>query len=179
MLHPAQKVPDLTLKTVAHGTYELSGSAGENGTLLFVYRGAHCPLCVRQLAEIEEKFDQISALGVDVVAISGDGLERGQKAAEGAKAAQLKIGYEFDLVAARDDWGLHISKARENTQEADFYAEPGIFYIAPDQTLYFAWVQSSPFARPRLDDVISGIQYRLDKNYPPRGGYDGKLPGEA
>jgi hypothetical protein len=40
-------------------------------------------------------------------------------------------------------------------------------------------VQSSPFARPRLDDVISGIQYRLDKNYPPRGGYVGKLPGEA
>ena len=48
--------------------------------------------------------------------------------------------------------------------------------IAPDNTLYFGWVQTSPFARPQIDDIAGAIRFRLDKNYPPRGMYLGPLP---
>lgn len=179
MLHPAQPVPGLQIETLSHGVFDLSRDAGENGTLLIVYRGLHCPICIRQMTELDAKRDVFADLGVAVLMISSDGPERARETAEKAGVAGLRVGYGLDLIAARDDWGLHISKARPDTQEAPYFVEPGIFYIAPDRTLYFGWVQTSPFARPQLDDIAGAIRFRLDKNYPPRGGYTGRLPGEG
>jgi len=74
-------------------------------------------------------------------------------------------------MSARDDWGLHISKAREGSAEPDYFFEPAHLYIAFDGTLYFGWIQTSPFARPQIDDIACAIKFRLDKDYPPLGGY--------
>lgn len=179
MLHPSQPVPALSVETLSHGHFDLATDTGENGTLVIFYRGLHCPICIRQMGELEAKLDRFSELGVNVIMVSGDSKERAEQTAEKAGASRVRVGYEMDLNAARDDWGLHISKARPGSNEADFFAEPGHLYVAPNGTLYFGWVQTSPFARPALDDIAGAIKFRLDKDYPPRGGYVGDLPTAA
>ncbi len=178
MLTPAQPVPDLSVQTLDHGTFHLSRDHGKNGTLVIFYRGLHCPICIRQMTELETKIDALNELGVETIMISGDGADRARQTVEKAGTGAVRVGYGFDLRAARYDWGLWMSSAREGSAEAPFFFEPGHFYIAPDGTLYFGWVQSSPFARPQLDDIIGAIRFRLDKNYPPRGMYTGPLPSD-
>ena len=179
MLIPSQPVPELQIDTLAHGKFNLDQDAGKNGTLVIFYRGLHCPICIRQLTEIEGALGEFAELGIEVIAISSDGMDRAAETAERAGVSKLRVGHSMDLKAARDDWGLLISSAREGSAEADFFAEPGHFYIAPDRTLYFGWTQTTPFARPAMSDIIGGLRFTLDKNYPPRGMYTGKLPGEA
>ncbi|MCU0769463.1 MAG: hypothetical protein MUD07_08855 [Burkholderiaceae bacterium] len=49
------------------------------------------------------------------------------------------------------------------------FAEPGIFLIRPDRTLYFASVQTMPFARPHFADMLPAIDYVIKNDYPARG----------
>ena len=67
------------------------------------------------------------------------------------------------------EWGLYISEKREGSEEPDIFSEPGLFLVKPDGTLHFAVVQNAPFTRPDLDDLLSGISFTLDKDYPTRG----------
>ncbi|MEM1401497.1 MAG: AhpC/TSA family protein, partial [Pseudomonadota bacterium] len=49
------------------------------------------------------------------------------------------------------------------------FAEPGLFLVRPDKTLYFGSVQTMPFARPSFDGVLMGLDFVLKTDYPARG----------
>ena len=175
MLIPGRRTPALSLPLLGGGTFDLDRDRGDKGTLLVFYRGLHCPLCIKQMTAMEDKLAEFDALGVAVVNISADTGDRARQTAEKAGVAKLKVAHSLPLTAARDDWGLWISAAREGTQEPAQFNEPGLFLITGDRMLHFAWVQSVPFARPSMDDVLGGIRFQQDKDYPPRGTYDGPL----
>ncbi|MEP7029502.1 MAG: peroxiredoxin-like family protein, partial [Pseudolabrys sp.] len=141
-------------------------------TLVVFYRGLHCPQCRKQLTDLESKLAEFEKRGVAVVAISPDSAERGEKTKAEWNLPNLRIGYELDLRTARA-FGLWISKGRGKTSagidETSFFNEPGLFLIKPDGTLYCASVQTMPFARPHFADLLTAIDFILDKNYPARG----------
>ncbi|MEX0317106.1 MAG: redoxin domain-containing protein [Ruegeria sp.] len=175
MLIPGKSVPELKIETLGHGTFDLDRDHGENGTLVINYRGLHCPICIRQMGEVEEALDDFAELGIEVIMISTDTGERAGQTVEKAGTSRLRVGHDLPLAEARDKWGLYLSEGREGTAEAPFFAEPGHFFIAPDRTLYFGWTQSTPFARPSIADIKGGIKYALDNKYPPRGTYTGPI----
>lgn len=179
MLRPGQTVPALAVPTLDGGRFDLANGGGKNGTLVVFYRGLHCPICIKQLGEIERHLDDFAAQGVEVVAISGDDADRAQQTAGKAEVSRLRIGHSLDLTAADEDWGLWISTARAGSEEPAFFNEPGIFYLDATGRLYFAWVQSSPFARPAMEDVVGAIKFAIEKGYPPRGMHDGGVPRHA
>jgi len=41
--------------------------------------------------------------------------------------------------------------------------------VRPDRTLYFASVQTMPFARPHFTDILAALDFVIAKNYPARG----------
>ncbi|WP_158965423.1 redoxin domain-containing protein [Chachezhania sediminis] len=179
MLLPSQKLPALTIETLDHGTFDLDRDHGPNGTLVIFYRGLHCPICIRQMGEVEAALDDFTAAGVEVIMISGDHAEKARATVGKAGTTRLRVGYGMDLKAARDNWDLLISKAREGSSEAPYFFEPAHYYVAEDRTLYYAWQQSAPFSRPAPADILRGITFRIENQYPPRGMYAGRLPGEG
>ncbi len=84
----------------------------------------------------------------------------------------LTLGYGLSLESARQ-WGLYVSSGRGKTstgvEEPSLFVEPGLFVIRPDQTLYFATVQTMPFARPSFGDILKAIDFVIAKDYPARG----------
>ncbi len=76
MLIPGNAVPELKIETVGHGLFDLENDGGKNGTLVIQYRGLHCPICIRQMAEVEAALDSFSKLGVEVVMITTDTAAR-------------------------------------------------------------------------------------------------------
>lgn len=171
-LIPRQPVPALEVSTVGGGTWRLAEQKPERFTLIVVYRGLHCPICRGYLGDLERKLDEFKSRGVEVVVISSDVEERAHQAKDEWGLTRLTVGYGLDLDVARQ-WGLYISTSRGMTsagvEEPALFSEPGLFLVRPDGTLYFASVQTMPFARPAFGDILKALDFVIAKDYPARG----------
>ena len=171
-LIPRQPVPALELPLVGGGTWKLSERTPKNFTMVVFYRGLHCPICRKQLTELQNQLAEFDKRGVKAIAISSDNAERAGKTVETWKLDKLPVGYGLDLETARQ-WGLYVSSGRGTTsigvEEPALFSEPGLFLIKPDNTVYFASVQTMPFARPHFTDILAAIDFVLAKDYPARG----------
>ena len=89
-------------------------------------------------------------------------------------AKNLRFAYDLDLKKARE-WGLSISTSRGLTsigiEEPALFSEPGLFLVNPDQTLYYAAVQTMPFSRPHFSELVGALDFAIKNNYPARGEY--------
>ena len=171
-LIPRQPVPPLEVPTVGGGTWRLVDRKPEHFTMIVFYRGLHCPICRGYLGDLERKLDELTSRGVEVVVISSDVEERARQAKDEWGLANLTVGYGLDLDVARR-WGLYISTSRGMTsagiEEPALFSEPGLFLVRPDGTLYFASVQTMPFARPAFGDILKALDFVIAKDYPARG----------
>ena len=166
MIKPRTKVPSFTINLVNDTQWTLSEQEPENFTLLIVYRGKHCPVCKTYLEELQNKVSKFTEKGVNLIAVSSDTEEKAKQTYEDWDIADIPIGFEFPIDRAKD-WGLFVSTGIKD--EPEQFVEPGLFLIKPDGTLYCESIQSMPFARPPLDEVLSAIEFVLEKDYPARG----------
>jgi len=166
---PAKPLPDFTVPMTDGGKFQLSQRLGDHFTLLLFYRGLHCPICKMQLRDLKSHLGDFARRNITVVAISMDSKDRAQKAAAEWGMDDLMIGYGLDENLARN-LGLYISSGRPGSGEPPVFSEPALLLVRPDQTLYFASIQSMPFTRPSLDQLLQGIDYAIESGYPARGG---------
>jgi peroxiredoxin len=178
MLTPRKAVPALKVPTLAHAEFDLQSEKPARFTMVVFYRGLHCPICTKYLLELGRVLPEFAQRGVNVIAVSSDTRERAQAMADKLNAPNLRMGYGLGLARARD-WGLSISATRGLTsigiEEPALFSEPGIFLVRPDGTLYYAAVQTMPFARPHFDELIGALDFVIAKDYPARGEYIGAL----
>ncbi|MFG3497075.1 peroxiredoxin-like family protein [Streptomyces sp. NPDC047928] len=164
---PRTKAPDLAVPLVGGGTWDLADQSPRNFTMVVFYRGLHCPACRGQLTRVEQRFEDLLALGVNPVAISADGRDRAEEAKQGWGLDRLPIGHDLSVPTMRE-WGLFVSRAADR-HEPDRFNEPGLFLVKPDRELYYAAVTNMPFGRPPLDELIGGMSFVIDRAYPARG----------
>ena len=166
-LTPQSQVPDITLPLVGGGEFDLANAKADNFHILVVYRGVHCPKCKAQLKEIEADFMDLAIDGFNVVAISMDSEERAQRAKDEWEIENLPIAYGLDISTAKA-FGLFISDAISD-KEPHHFAEPGIFVVRPDGSLYAQYIQNSPFGRVPMKEITGGLKYVVEHDYPVRG----------
>ena len=163
-------VPAITVDKVGGGKVTIGG-ARPGWQLVVVYRGKHCPICRVQLGQFAEKLDELTKLGVEVVAISMDDADRAKVVHEEWDTGDLRLGYGLSEADARA-LGLFLSDKRAGSEEPEVFCEPGLFLVRPDGTLFLISVQNVPFARPPLAELMMGINYVLNNDYPVRGSHD-------
>ena len=178
MLVPRQTTPDIEVGTLSHGGFNLAADNAERFTLVTLYRGLHCPICANYLKELESLVPEFAERGVKTIAISSDGEQRAQEMADKIGASNLRIGYDLSLSVAKA-WGLSISTSRGKTslgiEEPALFSEPGVFLVRPNQTLYYASVQTMPFVRPVFKEMVQALDFVIAKDYPARGEYTGSV----
>ena len=167
MLKPRKKVPKLEINLVNGTSYNLEEQEPDHFTMVIFYRGKHCPVCKSYLEELQTMLGKFVEIGVNVIAISSDSKERAVKTYEEWEIADIPLGYEMPIEAARE-WGLYISEGVKD-KEPDMFIEPGLFLIKTDQTLYSASIQTMPFARPEFKALLKGLKYIIENKYPARG----------
>jgi hypothetical protein len=171
-LIPRQRVPDLSLPLTGGGSWRLSDQKPKHFTMVVFYRGVHCRTCGDYLRELQSKHADFTRLGVTPIAISMDDAERASRSEALWRLDQLCIAYGLTLEQARA-WGLFVSCGNGLTcvgaEEPPMFIEPALFLVRPDRTLFFASVQSMPFARPSFNDMLYGITVAIAKNHPARG----------
>jgi peroxiredoxin len=172
MIKPRQPVPDLQVDLVGGGRWSFAARTPEHFTMIVVYRGLHCPICSTYLADLNAKADDFRTRGVRILVLSTDDAGRAERARQDWGLDALDVGYGLSIEEARR-WGLFISSGRGATsagvEEPGEFAEPGLFYIRPDGTLYFASIQTMPFARPAFADILKATDFVIARDYPARG----------
>ena len=159
--------PSLEVATSYGQKWRLAEETPQNYTMILFYRGWHCPFCKAQLMELDRQLEEFTNLGIKTIAISGDTQERARQSQQDWNLQNIRLGYGLSLEDMRR-WGLYISKGAYENEPAQFN-EPAIFLVKPDGILAIAIISTIPFARPHLDDLISGLDYILANNYPIRG----------
>jgi len=80
VLIPSHAVPSLSLPLISSGsTDDLALGTGVGGrfSLVIFYRGLHCPVCCKQLAEVRRRLDELKDAGIGrIVAVSMENEER-------------------------------------------------------------------------------------------------------
>lgn len=171
-IFPRQQVPALKVPTVGGGDWDLSAQSPDNFTMIVFYRGYHCPICSNYLADLNRRLPKFAELGVTAVAISSDTQERAEMTKSEWKIPDLTLGYGLSLDEARK-WGLFISTSKGKTSigvdEPPLFIEPGLFFVKPDNSLYWSSIQTMPFARPSFGELQASVAKVLEMNYPARG----------
>lgn len=168
MLTPGQPVPDIELPLTIDARFHLSKQEPDNYTMLVFYRGKHCPVCKRYLEEIGGRLENFTSRGINVFAISMDSEDRAMVVDSDWETHDLPLVHSLTEDQARQ-WGLYISSKRDGSEEPEVFSEPALFLVKPDMSLHFSVVQSAPFTRPPLDELLQGIDYTLKNDYPTRG----------
>lgn len=142
------------------------GESKDRWTMLFVYRGNHCPRCKRFLNKLSASFTSWTAV-LDVIVISADDEAKAQSDKE-------EFNWNFDLCyglteAQMRSLGLYVSSPLSDSETTGLFAEPGAFGIRPDQTLMLVDISNGPAARPDLEELLDGMKFNIENNRPERG----------
>ena len=84
--------------------------------VVIIYRGLHCPLCNKYLARLEELREGFANTNAELVAVSGDPLEKAQTIID-RNQLQFPVAYGLS-VEQMQELGLYISDPR-NADETD------------------------------------------------------------
>ena len=142
------------------------GQSKDRWTMLFVYRGRHCPRCKRFLNKLNAALPAWTN-AMDVVVVSADTRDKAQADAD-------EFDWKFDLAHGLSEaqmraLGLYISDPLSEAETTDRFAEPGAFGIRPDGTLMLVDISNGPAARPDLDELLDGMIFNIENNRPVRG----------
>ena len=154
-----------SLSSVNDNTIHI-GQPKDRWTMLFVYRGKHCPRCKRFLNKLNDVLDEWTAV-MDVVVVSADTAEK-------AHADLAEFGWNFELAYGLTEGqmrclGLYVSDPLSEAETSDRFAEPGAFGIRPDGTLMLVDISNGPAARPDLAELLDGMIFNIENNRPVRG----------
>lgn len=171
-LEAGHRFPTVTVPKFGGGQMQL-GKTSSSGDwqLVIVYRGKHCPICTRYLSEVNDSLEEFNKIGVEVVAVSADTLERANEQLP-ALNLNFPVGYDLSIENMRE-LGLYISAPRSETESDRPFSEPGHFVINAEGMLQLTDISNAPFARPAVASLVAGLGYIKDpKNeYPIRGTY--------
>lgn len=167
MLKPLQTVPNLSAPLLSGEEWSLYKEKPQQFSLLVFYRGHHCPVCRFYLNKLSAHLREFEERGIAVVAISADRKEKAQQSQQEWHTSRLRLAYSFPVETARS-LGLFVSSGKK-VHEPELFFEPAVMIVRPDNTLYAITVQSMPFGRPHIEDILQTFDYIIRENYPPRG----------
>ncbi|MGB3244343.1 MAG: redoxin family protein [Sulfitobacter sp.] len=167
-LFAGQAFPKTNVDQLGGGALSLgTPREGKDWQMVVVYRGLHCPICKKYLAQLDGLKEKFHELGVDVVTVSADPQAKAEAMVD-ETALTLPVGFGLSI-AQMTALGLHISDPR-GPQETDRpFAEPGLFVINDKGNIQILDVSNAPFARPDLESLANGIKFIRANDYPVRG----------
>ena len=163
-----------TLRTVDNEEFVFNPRELENPAVIITFRGGWCPFCNVHLSELRHVVQEIDALGVDVLFLSGDrpqllyaSLERetqediaglGYTIYSDADAqAAIALGIAFRASQAT------IDRRRENGQDIqgssmllhDILPVPSVFAVGRDGVIAFAYSNADYKVRLPADELLA------------------------
>jgi hypothetical protein len=107
---------------------------------------------------------------VDIIALSCDNEGQATKSYNEWQIEGVPSAYGLPVDEALN-WGLFVSTAVKGV-EPNLFSEPGLILLDEKSEVCALWIQSVPFARPSISDILQAIDFIEENSYPPRGTVD-------
>lgn len=167
-LSAGEVFPSITVPQAGGGDLTLgAASGGHDWQMVIVYRGKHCPLCVKYFKQLEGMQQAFKSNGIDIVAVSADPEEKAKAFIE-ETGTTVPVGYALSLDQMAD-LGLYVSEPRSPQETDRPFAEPGLFVINDAGKVQLLDISNAPFARPDLETLANGLKFVRANDYPIRG----------
>ncbi len=159
-------VSPISLPMVGSAATRTIGGTKDRWSMIFIYRGRHCPRCKRFLDKLNAVLPDWTA-HLDVMVASADTADK-------AAADLAEFGWDFDLCyGLKEDHmralGLYVSTPLSDAETDTNFAEPGAFAFRPDGTLMLVDISNGPAARPDLTELLDGMIFNIENDRPTRG----------
>ena len=159
-------VEKISLQPVDGGASIAVGQPEDRWTMLFAYRGRHCPRCKKFPNKLNDSLASWVSV-MDVVDASADARVK-------ALADKNEFGWNFDLCHGLTETqmrslGLYVSEPLSEAETTGLFSEPGAFGIRPDGTLMIVDISNGPAARPDLEELLDGMTFNIENDRPVRG----------
>jgi len=164
-LEAGSDFPTVALPLAGGGEATIGGTGAWQ--MLVVYRGKHCPLCRKYLKTLDGLLGDFTAANVHVLVASGDPKEKAE-AEVTEEGWHFPVGYGLTPEQMRA-LGLYISHPRSPQETDRPFPEPGLFVVNPEGKAQIIDISNAPFSRPDLANVLNGLKFIREKNYPVRG----------
>jgi peroxiredoxin len=167
-------MPALAAQLAGGGRWALAEEKPGRLAMLAFYRGSFCPICRTWLNDLQKLVPEFDKRGVSVIALSCDPKDAAEKSVADWGLGKLRVGYGLDPEDARKA-SLYISEGRginqgSGVKETRLFAEPAILLVKPGGELYTAWIQSVPYARVHVSEVLAAVDNFIARDLgPPRG----------
>ncbi|MDA0702301.1 MAG: peroxiredoxin-like family protein [Proteobacteria bacterium] len=166
-LKSGDQFPEMRLPKAGGGEVALGGTR-DKWQMVVVYRGKHCPICSRYLAKLGGMADRFAATNTELVAISADTAEQAEASKAEWDTGAVPLAYGLDMAQMRA-LGLYITEPRGDSETTHAFPEPGLFVLNPEGRAHMIDIANAPFIRPDLEQILGGIGFVQEKNYPIRG----------
>lgn len=144
-------IPPVTLLDLDAQSVDLQSLISEKPTLLLFYRGSWCPYCNVQLAGIQNIFDQLNTLGVQIVAISPDTPENMQMTVDKNKLNYMVLSDSNTEFIQK--MGLAFKDKRELTLPV-----PAIYLVNTDNLVLFNYVNPNYKVRATPELILAAAE---------------------
>lgn len=167
-LQVGQKAPSFTAKGQSGSTVDLAKVLKKGPAVVIFYRGNWCPNCSRELKNLQDSLQLITAKGVTVIAVSPETAEGVAKTVLKAaatfhvisdndlaitKSYDVLIPISADMDAIHKQYGINVPG--NNGPNGNYLPRPAAFIIQPNGIVSFAYFNSSPYTDPHSNQRIS------------------------
>ncbi len=148
MLQPGDKIPDFELTRIDREKFTQDDLAGKRALVCF-YPAAFSGVCTHEFSEFQERIDDFKSRGVEIFAISVDGLNA-------QRVFQEHLGaFDITFLADFEPKGK-VAKAFDS-----YFDGPGIAHrsvaLVEDGTVKWSLQMPTPAEQPTADEVLAAI----------------------
>ena len=163
-----QPIPEVTIPRLGGGEMTIGTPLCDyTWHMIVVYRGKHCPRCHAYLAKLQTLLPRLYALGMGVIAVSGDPEVRAQAMVD-ELGLTIPVGYAMTLPQMAK-LGLYISSPRSPDETDQPFAEPGLFVINAEGNVQLIEIGNASFLRVDPLALVEGIEGLFKRKFPVRG----------
>lgn len=120
---------------------------------------------------MEELKGDFEKFGVELLAVSGDPLEKAEKMTE-ETGITIPVAYDLSTEEMKQ-LELYISEPRRPEETDRPFAEPATFALNSDGKLQLIEISNTPFNRADLKELVESVEWIQENDYPIRGTYAG------
>ncbi len=171
------KIPTLRLRTTTGEPLDVNAALAEQPGVLLFYRGGWCGFCQKQLVELRQHYDEVQALGFQVLAVSPDTPENAAAAVAKYRLpftvlsdTSMQSAIDFGIawrVSDRDD--EYYEKLRRASGETHrILPIPAYFIVDTAQRILFEYVNPNYRVRPPFEVMLAGlhaVQQQLEAEF--------------
>jgi peroxiredoxin len=162
--------PHFTAKNQNGSDVSLKNQLVKGSVVLIFYRGEWCPICNRQLKELEDSLSLITSKGANVIAVTPEKLEYVSKTIEKTKATynivsdenlQIMTAYKVNYKLSNSKTKLYktfgIDLKKSNGTNSNNLPVPAVYIINKDGKIIYKYFDANYKNRASIRDIVNHL----------------------